>query len=289
VSMHGFSVQAVPTKNDLEFLSITATVFAAVGSDAQREWTYNAFVPFAGLHAVVGGCAAYHGAVDHYLGLLAAALGRKADATTHFTAAIDQCERLGADAWAKRCRAELARLPDPTDRDRFQFADGTWHLRFAGREAELPDTKGLRDIATLLATPYRPIHVFTLLGREAPATGADPILDRRAVAEFRTRLADLESEIDEASAWNDPHRLARAQAERDALTAQLRSATGLSGRPRPLNSEAERARKTVSARIRDTLRRLDHLHPPLATHLRATLHTGTTCTYSPNPPHHWHL
>jgi tetratricopeptide (TPR) repeat protein len=287
--VHGFSVQAVPDKYDLEFVAITATVFAAVGSDAQREWTYRTFAPFEGLHAVVGGCAAYHGVVDHYLGLLATALGRTADAIAHFTAAIERYERLGADAWADRSRAELTRLRDATDRDRFHFAGGTWHLRFDGREVQLPDTKGLRDIATLLGTPYRPVHVFTLLGREAPATGADPVLDRRAVAEFRTRLADLESEIDEGDSWNDPSRAERARAERDALTAQLRSASGLGGRPRLLGDETERARKTVSARIHDTLRRLDRVHPPLADHLRAALRTGTSCSYIPTHPRHWQL
>jgi AAA ATPase domain len=287
-SVHGFSVQTVPDKYDLEFVAITCTVFAAVGSATQRDLAYRRFTPFAGLHAVVGGCAAYHGVVDHYLGLLAAASGRSAQAIAHLTAAIDLYERLGANAWADRSRVELRRLGD-SDGDAFRLVDGTWRLRFDGREAQLPDAKGLHDIAALLGSPGRPVHVFTLLGRDAPATGSDPVLDRRAVAEFRARLADLETEIAEAETWSDLHRATRARVERDALVAQLQAGTGLGGRPRRLGDETERARKTISARVHDTLRRIEHVHPPLAEHLRAAVRTGASCTYLPDRKRHWRL
>jgi len=286
-AVRGFSVQTVPDKYDLEFVAITCTVFATVGSETQRELTYRRFAPFAGLHAVVGGCAAYHGVVDHYLGLLAAASGRSSDAIAHFTAAIELYEQLGADAWADRCRAELRRLD--SGGDAFQLVDGTWRLRFDGHEAQLPDAKGLHDIATLLGSPGRPVHVFTLLGRDAPATGSDPVLDRRAVTEFRSRLADLDTEIAEAETWSDLHRAARARVERDALVAQLQAASGLGGRPRRLGDETERARKTISARVHDTLRRIERVHPPLAEHLRAAVRTGTSCSYLPDRQHRWRL
>jgi hypothetical protein len=287
-SVRGFSVQTVPDKYDLEFVSVASTVFAAVGSGTQRDLAYRRFVPFAGLHAVVGGCAAYHGVVDHYLGLLAAASGRSADAAGHFTAAIGLYERLGADAWADRSRAELRHLGQDAG-DSFRLVDGSWRLRFDGREARLPDAKGLHDIATLLGSPGRPVHVFTLLGRDAPPTGSDPVLDRRAVTEFRSRLTDLESEIAEAETWNDVSRAARARAERDALVAQLQSATGLGGRPRRLGDETERARKTISARVHDTLRRIERVHPPLADHLRAAIRTGASCSYLPDRQRRWRL
>ena len=290
-TMRGFSVQTVPEKHDLEFVAITATVFAAVGSAAQRQWTYRTFARYAGLHALVGGCAAYHGAVDHHLGVLAAASGHTEDAVRHFGAAIASYERLGATAWAELSRTELERLrPDPGagEGDTFRLVEGLWRLRFAGREAHLPDAKGLRDIATLLAAPHQPIHVHTLLGHHVPA-GADPVLDHRAVAEFRARLADLRADIDEAEQWGDPHRAERARAEQDALTAQLRAAHGLGGRTRRLGDDTERARKTVTARIRDVLRRVERAHPDLADHLRGALHTGTHCSYTPDPPRHWRL
>ena len=72
--MRGFAIEDVDGKYDLELLAVAAFVCAAVGSDSQREWVYARLQPHAGTHAVVGGCAAYHGCVDHHLGLLAAAL-----------------------------------------------------------------------------------------------------------------------------------------------------------------------------------------------------------------------
>jgi hypothetical protein len=56
-----------------------------------------------------------------------------------------------------------------------------------------------------------------------------------------------------------------------------------------LGDEAERARKTVTARIRDTLRKLDERHPELSGHLRAAVSTGATCIYSPAEPITWEL
>jgi tetratricopeptide (TPR) repeat protein len=286
-SIRGFSVHAVPEQYDLELVAISAVVFAAAGSTGQREWAYDALLPRAGLHVVVGGCAAYHGAVDHHLGMLAASLGRTADAIEHLTAAVASHDRLGAAAWADLSRSALESL-DP-GRNTFRFAGGTWRLGFDGREVHLPDAKGLRDIATLLAVPERPVHVLTLLGQDAPPTGADPVLDRRAVAEFRARLVELDVEIQEANGDNDIHRAGRARVERDALLAELQAASGLGGRPRRLGDETERARKTVTARIRDALRRIERAHPPLADHLRAAVHTGTTCRYAPTGRHRWHL
>jgi hypothetical protein len=137
--------------------------------------------------------------------------------------------------------------------------------------------------------PDRPVHVLTLLGQDAPPTGADPVLDRRAVAEFRARLVELDAEIQEANGDNDIHRAGRARVERDALLAELQAASGLGGRPRRLGDETERARKTVTARIRDALRRIERTHPALADHLRTAVHTGTTCRYAPAARQRWHL
>ncbi|MFC4949102.1 ATP-binding protein [Pseudonocardia sp. GCM10023141] len=289
-AIRGFSVSAVPEQYDLEFVAIAAVAFAAVGSTAQREWCYDALVPHAGLHVVVGGCAAYHGAVDHHLGMLAAALGRTADARDRLSAAVTLHDRLGAAAWADLSRSALASLAQSNPSSHvFRLVGGMWRLSFEGREVHLPDAKGLRDIATLLAVPDQPVHVHVLLGHEGPATGADPVLDRRAVAEFRARLGELDAEIEDASRCHDAHRAGQARGERDALLSELQAASGLGGRTRRLGDETERARKTVTARIRDTLRRIAKVHPELAEHLSVAVHTGTTCCYAPAERHRWHL
>jgi hypothetical protein len=289
--MRGFSVHVIPVKYDLEMVTITTTVLAAVGTREQRDWAYRTFLPFAGLHAVVGGCAAYHGVVDHSLGVLAASLGHAPDAAEHFTAAVAAHKRLGTTAWAQLSRNALAELavPDSTSDPEFRLQGGQWRLDFDGHTALVLDTKGMHDIAALLAAAGRQVHVVTLLGRELRTVGADPVLDRRAATAFRERLTTLAEEIEEAERHDDRPRAARARAERDALTCELRTSAGLGGRPRRLGDETERARKTVTARVRDALRRIERAHPTLARHLRETIHTGTHCAYLPEVTLRWRL
>jgi hypothetical protein len=175
--------------------------------------------------------------------------------------------------------------------------DGTlWTLRYAGRTVRMRDAKGLRDLATLLRSPGRPIRAADLVAAAADAAvsaelrmGADEVLDERARQELRARLLDLEAEIEEAGRWHDPERAARAVLERDALVAELAAATGLGGRPRRLGDQSERARKTVTARIRDVIDRVERVHPALGAHLRASVTTGTFCSYSPPAPTAWEL
>ncbi len=127
-----------------------------------------------------------------------------------------------------------------------------------------------------------------LLGLGA-APGGDEILDEKARNQVRARLVDLEEEIAEAEEWNDPERAARARDERDALLHELARALGLGGRARRLGDEAERARKAVTARIRDAIIKIHAVHPALAEHLSASITTGTHCAYLPAEPVAWRI
>jgi len=121
----------------------------------------------------------------------------------------------------------------------------------------------------------------------------DPGLRRRdrahAGRQGPVRLASLGEDIAEAESWNDPERAARARAERDALLRELAAAAGPAGQPRLLGDQSERARKAVTARIRDVMARIERVHPALADHLRQSVTTGTRCSYSPPTPVTWQL
>ncbi|MGD9531865.1 MAG: ATPase, partial [Pseudonocardia sp.] len=287
----GFAADLVPDKQDLEMLAIFAATASVAGSPTQREEAYRRLAPHAGTHVVVGGCAAYSGAVDHHLGTLAAALGRPGRAADHLRAAVAMHERLGAPAWAALSRDALEAVTGagpagPAEGNVFHPEGAVWALAYGGVRAHVPDVKGLRDLAALLAVPGREVHVFTLLGRSGPATGADPVLDEAARRAYRARLADLDAAIEAAASAGER---ARAEDERDALVRELSAAAGLGGRSRRLGDETERARKTVTARIRDALGRIEHEHPALAAHLRASVRTGTSCRYDPAEPVRWRL
>jgi predicted ATPase len=293
--MAGFPVEqsdgpGATTGYDLWFPSIAAEAAARCGTSGQRRQLYQRLLPLAGTHVVCGATVAYAGAVDHYLGLLAASLGEPSAAAAHLTDAAAQHHQIGASAWAQLSALEQARLGQTTlaaaTPNRFHRDGAVWHITYRGKTIRMPDAKGLRDIATLLARPREPVRATQLAGLVAPA-GADPVLDDQARAAYKARLTELDQDIDDATASNDLERAARAAAERDALIGQLTHALGLGGRSRRLGDDTERARKAVTARIHHAIDRLQHHHPDLAAHLRAAIRTGTACTYQPAEPIDW--
>ena len=284
-----FSVLDITMWTGLEALAAAAVVFAVAGSDAQRSWVYERLRPYAGTHVVVGGCASYHAAVDHHLGALAASLGDTAAAEAHFRAALAMHERLGAAGWARLSEQALAGLlaaPASRAANEVRLVNGVRLLCYEGKQVQLPDSKGLGDIATLIGARGADVHVLTLVGHRLARMGADPVLDEKAKAAYKARLAGLAGEIEDAEDAGSPGRAEALRSERDALIRELAAAAGLGRRDRKLGDEAERARKTVSARVRDALAKIGQVHPELADHLRSSLRMGTRCSYSPGRTRH---
>ena len=67
------------------------------------------------------------------------------------------------------------------------------------------------------------------------------------------------------------------------LIDELAAAAGLGGRDRRAGSAAERARVNITRAIMTAVARIRAQSPALADHLDATIHTGTFCSYTPNP------
>jgi tetratricopeptide (TPR) repeat protein len=287
-----FSVLDITMWTGVEALAAAAVVFAVAGSDAQRNWVYERLRPYAGTHVVVGGCASYHAAVDHHLGALAASLGDTAAAEAHFRAALAMHERLGAAGWARLSEQALTGLlaaPASRAANEMRLVNGVRLLCYEGKQVQLPDSKGLSDISTLIEAHGAGVHVLTLVGHRLARMGADPVLDERAKAAYKARLAGLAGEIEDAEDAGSPGRAEALRSERAALIRELAAAAGLGRRDRKLGDEAERARKTVSARVRDALAKIGQAHPELADHLRSSLRMGTLCSYSPAEPVTWTL
>lgn len=165
-----------------------------------------------------------------------------------------------------------------------------WSLSFRGRRAHVRHARGLSDLAVLLARPGEEVHVLELAGGAGiapPRLGADAVLDAKARDAYRERIADLDAELDEATAAADVARAERLAAEREAILDALKVATGLGGRARALNDPAERARKAVTARLRDAIARIRAAHPELGRHLEESIATGTFCSYGPPEPVSW--
>lgn len=253
------------------------------------------------------------GSTDRYLGLLAECVGRTDDALDLLRSALDLDLRIGAEVWVAHDRFELGRLllaDDPpaglemldraaADADRLGLGplrgridtaratpllrrtDRDWSVLFDGVHARVPDRRGIELLAVLLADAGREIGALELSG--GGSVDRPPVLDDRAKAEYRRRLAELDAELDEAASWNDPVRLERSEAERAALIGELSRAVGLGGRDRSSGSDSERARVRVTRAIARAVDDIERAHPALGAHLRATIRTGTFCSYRPDP------
>lgn len=200
---------AVTTRPEqLAFSYVLAAQWAEMGEAAAAAGRldacaryYDALRPHAGTMVVTAAAVSFTGAVDHHLGVLAAALGRSQDAVAHFEAAVAMHERLPAWPWLARSRCELAAAlvarGFPADRGRvtalldeagraadtfgmpgvlrrveeillppenvFRRDGDGWVLAYGGTEVRLRDVKGLGDIATLLAAAGQAVPALTLV------------------------------------------------------------------------------------------------------------------------------
>ncbi len=182
--------------------------------------------------------------------------------------------------------------PDAADRaDAELRRDGElWRVRHHGYSAHLRDLKGLTDLVVLLARPGTDVHVLELVGAGNHDRDAGTLLDATARAAYRRRLTELDEDLAAAHTDHDLGRAQQLDAQRAALIAELSRATGLAGRPRTLGtSTTERARKAVSARLREAIHRIEAVLPELGAHLNRSVITGTTCRYEPVKHLTWRL
>jgi tetratricopeptide (TPR) repeat protein len=233
------------------------------------------------------------------LGLVEALLSRGASGDiASARRLLDEVERdaneLGMHAVLRRLRSIQAR--GRASENVFRSEGEIWRITFAGRSVAVPHAKGMQDLHTLLSRPRIDVPVRLLidpnrlgLGEWSGPTGSMAVIDEQAKAAYRQRLVSLGTAIEEALDVGDDDRAQALDGERESVIAELRRTAGLGRRTRAFGSDAERARKSVSARIRDTLRHLDRRHPELARHLRQSVVTGSACRYQPAEDVDWVL
>jgi hypothetical protein len=294
------------------FIGEMATAAIAVGDAALCERLLDDLLPVAGACAVNGALVCFMGAHAYRVGLLCAALGQLDGARHWLRHAVSVHRRLGARIWLAESEHALAAIDQP-DGARTEGIPAAVRSRppgaaeaTSGSEAEVPrllrtgdmwqatylrhtvylrDTKGLHDLAVLLARPGEDVPALELAGAVAAVDrrqAAEPVLDRTALTAYRRRLAEIDEELAIAGAHADLARQLRVTDEREQLLAELRRATRPRGGLRTLgNTAAERARKAVTARVREAIRRIADVHRELGAHLDRSVRTGTTCRYEP--------
>ena len=198
--------------------------------------------------------------------------------------------------WESASREALATLTSAgsehrgVDVARLRRCENGWALLYRSQTVAVPDSKGWHDLAQLLQHPGVDIHALELMGSPLRQGPAGEAADAIAIGSYRARLHQLEEDRQGAEADHDLGRLSRVELESQMLLAELGRITGLGGAARPGSSgSSERARKAVSARIRDAIQRLTPMLPDIAAHLDRNIVTGNWCRYRPEPTLTWHV
>jgi hypothetical protein len=215
------------------------------------------------------------------------ARAQPAPATAHLVEALTRA-RSALDAVPATSAPEPQ--SDPSSAAAELTVDGdTWRVLFNGRPARVRDVKGIGDLAVLLRRPRVEVHALELMGARDVGGTPGPLLDDRARRAYQERIVELQRDIDEARAANDPARADRAELELDALVEQLSKAFGLGSRARSTGSSGERARSAVTYRIRSAIRKIANVHLELGRHLDNSIRTGTWCSYQPEAEVTWRV
>jgi tetratricopeptide (TPR) repeat protein len=162
--------------NWLVALANLADVCGVVEDVERAHELYALLEPYDGRHIVIGRLYACRGAVAHYLGVLAATMGRYDDAERHFADAESMYERMGARPFLAKSRlehgralvragADPARARDLLERAQRAFAD--------------------------LGVPVGAAQAGTLLAELAPSTGPAPSRELERAPERATAAASV--------------------------------------------------------------------------------------------------
>ena len=109
---------ALPRDEEWLFgMTLLASVCEALGDERRAAFLYEALLPYGDRNALsVPEHAA--GSVSRSLGVLAAAMGRRDDATRHFEDALAMNARMGARPWVARTQHDYGRMLRPHDPER---------------------------------------------------------------------------------------------------------------------------------------------------------------------------
>jgi tetratricopeptide (TPR) repeat protein len=173
-----------------------------------------------------------------------------------------------------------------------QRSERGWSVSCGGNNVRLPDGKGMRYLAALLAAPAQEQHALDLVDRlegvdedgqldRRALGGIGPQLDARARADYRRRIEALRCVAAEALERGQLEGAEAAQEELDQLVTQLGQAFGLGGKDRPTGSAAERARLNVTRALRSAIARIAEAMPEAGGALDRQIRTGLYCAYEP--------
>jgi len=166
-----------------------------------------------------------------------------------------------------------------------------WELSYDGRSFRLKGLRGLTIIAYLLSRPGQSVSTLELacLGKNGevtagpnPASDLGPVLDEDAKRAYRTRVQELNEQLEQARAAGNETAALEVEEELCFLTREIARAVGLFGRDRRTGSDSERARVRITNSIKFAIAKIAEHEPALASYLLRTIRTGASCCYVPD-------
>lgn len=169
-----------------------------------------------------------------------------------------------------------------------------WHISFNGKDVAVVDSKGMRNLAVLLARPHQSIG-SAVLAAEAEiwpeATGVGPddeqplsaqggikMTDKRALAAVKRQI----SKYDKRLASEELDAMDRADLlQKKADLEKYIKGTSFRGKAKQDGSPNAKARSAVTRRIWRAEGAVSVVHPALGRHLDVYVKTGISCTYAP--------
>ena len=242
-------------------LTYLADAYAVLPGDDLAIDVYEQLAPLRGTNAMVGHLVAFMGAVDRYLGVLAAAVGEWDTAVAHLEAALAQNRSMGATTWVAHTLHQYARVlylrGEPGDRERAgELAVEAGRLaRAHGLHALAArvERSGAQRSAVALPDDLSPreVEVLRLVAQgmsNREIGGALHISEHTAanhIAQHPPQDGKREPHRGNVvcpPTWPDPYRLIRSRHAPVRDRAQLRGSARAYGRRRPADPDGQRRR-----------------------------------------------
>jgi hypothetical protein len=203
--------------------------------------------------------------------------------------AADAAATMGMTARSEEWRRSAADVDETRGATVLRHDHNRWIVDDGERHVELPDLLGVGYLAELLTRPGEEVPALELVGGADVEGSSHEVIDDRALRAYRRRVVEIDGQLETARRDGRRRRVADLEREREALRHELSSVLARSGRARRFTVSAERARTAVRKAITRAIDVVGASAPDLSEELRATISTGTTCTYRPDPqrPRRW--
>ncbi len=175
-----------------------------------------------------------------------------------------------------------------------------WIVQFDNKliPLEVRGNKGLEYIACILDNQGKDLHVLQLVElikkrdpskMEYSKEYTDYGLDREYIQELGSRTQELQEELDDDEIPKSDEIIAEMTKEIEDINKVLSAGTEKGGKPRKMKDNAERARRSVTKIINESLGKIKTDHPSLWEHFNIYLNIGTYCSYKSEKPIPWEL